>query len=270
MSTKRNKYLLFNWLFIGGLLLLVVNDHYLKWQFSNWVTGKLSDFVGLFILPMLVLFIFPRLRTYAFVFCGLFFIIWKLPFSDVFISTYNEFSLIPIVRTVDYTDLVALMILPVSHFFVMNIDRYRILKRSTLSFSPFIVLIPSCLIFMATSPPISFYMKPNGDVHIGKSYKMKNGKEAFLSKLKEEGFSVRPDTSNSDAGRAQYYLLENLVLNNGKDTIKSIQFAFLGNLLLINNVNVNGDFRVSDWKELKRYAQHYEKLIKSEIIAEIR
>ena len=128
------------------------------------------------------------------------------------------------------------------------------------------MLIPSSIVFMATSPPVSYYMKPNGDVHIGKYYKMKVSKEMILDKLKAEGFSVRLDTSKSDLGMPQYYLVENVILNDGKDTLKSIQFAFKGNLLLVNNVNLKGDFKISDWKELKRYSKHYKYLIKSEII----
>jgi hypothetical protein len=51
MKTQRNQDLLFNWIFLSGLILLALNDHLLKWQYSNWLTGKLSDFVGLLILP---------------------------------------------------------------------------------------------------------------------------------------------------------------------------------------------------------------------------
>lgn len=265
METHRNRNLLFNWIFLFGILLLALNDHIFKWQFSNWLTGKLSDFVGLLILPMFIQFIFPRLKNYSIVFCGLFFIFWKLPISESFINLYNQFAIIPIIRTVDYTDLIALAVLPICHILLNNIDQYRI-SNSKLILNPLFILIPSSFIFMATSPPISYYMKPNGDIHIGKYYKMKVGKEIILNKLKEEGFSVRFDTSKTDLGMPQYYLIENVVLNNGKDTLKSIQFAFKGNLLLINNVNLKGDFKISDWKELKQYSKHYKNLIKSEII----
>ena len=38
-------------LFIAGLITLLMNDFYLKYAFSNVLTGKLSDFAGLFIFP---------------------------------------------------------------------------------------------------------------------------------------------------------------------------------------------------------------------------
>lgn len=41
---NRNDYLIFNWIFIAGLLLLALNDHYLKQYYTCWLTGKLSDY----------------------------------------------------------------------------------------------------------------------------------------------------------------------------------------------------------------------------------
>ena len=269
MKTQRNPNLLFNWIFLVGILLLALNDHVFKWQFSNWLTGKLSDFVGLLILPMFIQFVFPRIKNYSIVLCGLFFIFWKLPISENFINLYNQFAIIPITRTVDYTDLIAIAVLPISHLLLKNIDQYRVTKLK-LALNPLLILIPSSFIFMATSPPISYYMKPNGDIHIGKSYKMKATKEVILEKLRQEGYSVKPDTSKNDLRRVDYYLIENVVLNNGKDTIKSIQIGFMGNLLLVNNVNLKGDFKISDWKQLKQYSKHYKKIIKTDIIEELK
>ena len=40
---------------IGAIVLLVVNDHVLKWRFGGVLTGKLSDVAGVFLLPLLTL-----------------------------------------------------------------------------------------------------------------------------------------------------------------------------------------------------------------------
>src|SRR6476619_4308728 len=136
MKTKRNKFLLFNWLFISGLILLALNDHYLKSRFPNWFTGKLSDFAGMFILPMFLLFMFPKITRNAASISGVFFIFWKLPVSETFINFYNQFAPISIVRTVDYTDLVALAFLPLSHVFIQKIDRFKIKYMEGLSINP--------------------------------------------------------------------------------------------------------------------------------------
>jgi hypothetical protein len=265
MGNHRNPDLLFNWIFLTGVVLLALNDHLFKWEFSNWLTGKLSDFIGLLILPMFILFIFPRLKGHAIVLCGIFFIFWKLPVSENLIELYNQFTFIPISRTVDYTDLIALTVLPISYLLNNNIAKYRIARKPLLS--PLFVLIPSSFIFMATSPPISYYMKPNGDIYIGKSYKMKVSKATILNKLKEQGYVVKTDSSKKEFNGDQY-LIENVILNKN-DTIKSIQFGFKRDFILINNINLNGKFKVSDWRALKRYAKHYNKLIKSELIKDL-
>ncbi len=50
------------WL-IGALVILLVNDYYLKATFSNWFTGKLSDFSGLLLVGLIVAAHFKRHRT---------------------------------------------------------------------------------------------------------------------------------------------------------------------------------------------------------------
>lgn len=39
---------------ISALFLTAINDHYLKDQFHNFLTGKISDFSGLFYFPLLL------------------------------------------------------------------------------------------------------------------------------------------------------------------------------------------------------------------------
>ena len=104
----RNSTLVLNWIFIPGLLLLVINDHYLKSEFPNWMTGKISDFAGLLIFPMFLQFLFPRLRRFSVLLTGLLFVFFKLPVSDAAIAVYDKIAIIPITRTVDYSDLMAL------------------------------------------------------------------------------------------------------------------------------------------------------------------
>jgi hypothetical protein len=37
-----------------SIALLIVNDHFLKPMYANWITGKLSDFAGLVFFPLLL------------------------------------------------------------------------------------------------------------------------------------------------------------------------------------------------------------------------
>ena len=40
---------LLSWPLLLSLAALITNDLYLKYAFSGWVTGKLSDFAGIFL-----------------------------------------------------------------------------------------------------------------------------------------------------------------------------------------------------------------------------
>lgn len=37
-----------------AMILMALNDHWLKWRWPSWFTGKLSDFLGVFYFPLLV------------------------------------------------------------------------------------------------------------------------------------------------------------------------------------------------------------------------
>ncbi len=47
---------------LASMLLLGLNDHYLKWQYHNALTGKLSDFAGLVVFPCLLISILEWIR----------------------------------------------------------------------------------------------------------------------------------------------------------------------------------------------------------------
>jgi hypothetical protein len=103
--------------FIVAVILLILNDWYLKQTFSNGFTGKLSDFAGLFALPFLLSALLPRHAVKLYFLTGILFIVWKLPAIQPLMDSLSNIG-IPLHRTVDYTDYVALIILPFSwHLF---------------------------------------------------------------------------------------------------------------------------------------------------------
>ena len=269
----RNRSLLFNCVFIPALLLLALNDHYLKWTYHNTLTGKLSDVAGLIVLPMFLLFLLPRLKSFALWLSAVFFIFWKLPISDSFIHYYNRIALIPIMRTVDYTDLIALTVLPFVWLVINNLSRLKFPPIARLSIHPMFVLIPCSFVLMATSPPLSYYMNSGGDVHIGKAYKMKLTEDQIVNKLRQQGYTVtyyiRPDTS-SLGRRINFYLIENIRLPDDSHPIKSVEIKFMNGFLLVNNVHLDGPPDLSDWRKLRRYSKHYRKLINEGIIEELK
>jgi hypothetical protein len=52
-SDPSNEPILHPWT-IGAIVVLLLNDQYLKYAYTSWVTGKLSDFAGLIFFPILL------------------------------------------------------------------------------------------------------------------------------------------------------------------------------------------------------------------------
>jgi hypothetical protein len=98
--------------FIAALALLVANDFALKPLFHNAVTGKLSDFAGLFALTLFLAVLWPRHARMLAAFLAAAFAFWKTSYAEPLIESLNAVSPIAFGRTVDLTDLVALPMVP--------------------------------------------------------------------------------------------------------------------------------------------------------------
>ena len=84
---ERNLQLLVSPGFLVALSVLLLNDFVLKLQFNNVFTGKLSDFAGLFILPLFWTALFPRLKFSIYVLTAIVFIFWKSVYSQPVIES---------------------------------------------------------------------------------------------------------------------------------------------------------------------------------------
>lgn len=131
--------------FVLGLSLLLLNDFVFKRLFHGMVTGKLSDFAGLFVFPLFWVALSSRLRAAAYGLTAAIFVFWKSSYSQPLIDTWNTLSLFSVSRSVDYGDLVALTILPWSYHYSLN--RSRAGSRSWI----YAVGVASILAFTATS-----------------------------------------------------------------------------------------------------------------------
>lgn len=100
--------------FIAALVVLVVNDHVLKAWFGNALTGKLSDFAGLFALAYFLSALAGRGARAIHATVALAFVFWKSPWSQPLIDAWNGLAPMQIGRVVDVTDAMALAILPLS------------------------------------------------------------------------------------------------------------------------------------------------------------
>lgn len=135
--------------FLIGLFLLLLNDLYLKEIYGNWFTGKLSDFAGLFIFP-LFLGLFNSKRSWLnYVFSAVFFLFWKLDLSTGFLFYVNQTLQTEFSRVVDYSDLIALSVLPFSYWYSGKA------KTLNLQFLKPVIVCLSVFSFYATSAPDS-------------------------------------------------------------------------------------------------------------------
>ncbi|HET6362197.1 MAG TPA: hypothetical protein VFH11_09070 [Gemmatimonadota bacterium] len=101
--------------YLSALTLLVANDWLLKSALHNGLTGKLSDLAGLFAVTWLGVVVLPRWRWLLSGTVAIAFVYWKSPYSDALIAAWNGLNLFPIGRVVDFSDCVALAMVPVAH-----------------------------------------------------------------------------------------------------------------------------------------------------------
>jgi hypothetical protein len=99
---------------IAALALLLANDLILKARFGNWLTGKLSDVAGLFALVVFLTAFLPHRRAAVHISTALVFVWWKSPLSSAILAHWNSFGVWPLERVIDYSDWLALAILPLA------------------------------------------------------------------------------------------------------------------------------------------------------------
>lgn len=146
---KRNLDLLTTPAFLVALALLLVNDFALKSAFHNALTGKLSDFAGLFAFALFWMSLFPARRRLICVTVAVAFAIWKSAWSQSLIGAWNTLPLFDIGRTIDYTDLIALCVLPLAALYSEAKPRAFVSFR----FAPHAVAAVAVFAFTATQAP---------------------------------------------------------------------------------------------------------------------
>lgn len=268
----KNKNLLFNYVFITGMLTLLVNDHFLKWEFHNWFTGKLSDFAGMLILPFLISFFFPKNIKLNLLVSALLFMFWKSSFSTELIALYNKITPIRISRIVDYTDYLAILILPLSYFLIQKVqqENSKLVLKTKAHYS--LILLPTVLILMAESPPRSFYLTKTNSSFICNNcnFTIKIPKKTLVEKLSKKvnlkvdtTYKMTVDRYGFLTDSLGYYTIDTLIID--KDTLKNIDLSMLSPKENKTTIYFNGfdyDKEISDKKMKRKLKKYYRKLIK--------
>jgi hypothetical protein len=248
----------------------------LKHEFSNWLTGKLSDVVGILILPLLLAFCFPKLKQHSAWVSALLFAFWKSPLSQAPIDLYNQIAFIQTSRTVDFTDLYVLLFLPIPHFIINKIDNLNFIKIH--GASALTVLLPTVLSLMATSPPPShYYTRTEGNLRCYKcNITINYNQDEIVEKLKKVDIvfdSIAPIDSvalqrvpSLRKENARVYRLNQLVIE--KDTLRNLDFTMRTvkdgkTKIYFNGMQVSDD--ISTIKLELRLRKYYKKLLFNEL-----
>ncbi|MBO9563898.1 MAG: hypothetical protein J7621_14040 [Niastella sp.] len=275
MTTHRNKYLLLNYIVLACLALLLLNDHLFKWEFSNWLTGKLSDAAGIILLPLLLAYLFPAIRYHSIWISAVFFIFWKSPFSSGLIEVYNQVTPIQITRVVDYSDLFVLLLLPIPFYIMRHIDRLKAITISRVH--PVFVLIPLMVGFMATQPPRYYrYVRTDSNLTCYNCYvTLRYSQDEIVQKLQDDQLafdSIKPflihpyyDKETTDPN-LKLYRINQLVLDG--DTLRNLDFTMRTmkegkTRVYFTGMNVNAD--LSDWKLQRKLRKLYRKKVFQEL-----
>ncbi len=303
-AIKNRANLLLSPYFVLALGLLILNDHYLKFQYPGLITGKISDIVGLVVFVFLVSVIWPSSRKWIAPVTGLLFVLWKSPWATPFIQWHNALMPYDVQRVEDYTDLAALMVLPWAHFYIQKIYPQKVHTAKRLLQTSMGVV--AAMAIMATSLPRKPYV-PDGDVLIDKNYKIEKTKAQILTELDQMGYVVSThfetrDTSNStppqyrevevkligeidldslDRARAswQYFSLDSIELITegvNKYPIKTLNFRIkeyhdmTPSELQVINISINDTRMLQDYRTLKRMSKIYEKVIREELVNKLK
>lgn len=276
MKIQRNKSLLLNYIFIFCLFILFLNDHFLKYEFSNLLTGKLSDVTGIIILPLLLTYIFPRLKLHSIWMSAVLFIFWKSGYSEGLIRFYNQYALIPITRVVDYSDVWVLLLLPVPHLIIRRINQWESIRIKKIH--PAFVLLPAIFTLMATSPPPSFYYtRSNGNFNCAKcSFTVDYTQNEIIQKLRKENIvfdTIYPISKRAleripgfEKNDIHFYTLNQLIID--QDTLRNLNFSMLSlkngrTKVYFNGMNVKED--ISTYKLKRKARKYYNKILFTEI-----
>jgi len=119
-----------SWPFLVALCLLLLNDLYLKRHYGGLLTGKLSDFSGVFLVSLTFLVALPGRPYLIGSLVSALFFWWKSPMSEGFIEHVQAAGGTVFGRVVDYSDLAALATVPMAHRVAQRIRTYWVPART--------------------------------------------------------------------------------------------------------------------------------------------
>jgi hypothetical protein len=207
---KQKAHILTDRVFIAGLIILAINDHYLKSYYPSMITGKLSDFVGLFIFPIFLSVILPIRTTTNYFLAAFIFTVWNSPVVEELIHFGKSIG-IPLQRTVDPTDLLALIVLPISYLYLKKIQKEENRKKQ------FGIPLLTVSFIVLTSTTLA----PNFGADLNKKYKINATKSDLIREIETMNLELTSDFQNE---KDTTYIIRNLIVD-GDTVIRHANFT---------------------------------------------
>lgn len=230
---KQNYNYITNLVFIFSLILLLVNDFFLKGIYHNWVTGKLSDVSGVIVFAFFFTAIRSDLKKYIFILTIILFALWKTEYSQFIIDFSNSISTIKIDRTIDYTDIFcSFVLIPLYWYSPKSIFVKPFLKKMI----AYPIALSTFFAIVATSAirPI-----PINTLYVDKYVKVKSSYEYFLNQLEKDSIN--------------YTIVDSIYVIK-KDTLKMI---VLDNIIILEDTIHSATIGILDkGKRIKIYIEY--------------
>lgn len=199
---KHKPVLLLHPLFLCSVLLLLLNDLYLKYAFPSFLTGKLSDITGLLAFTIFFFHFFPTRKISIAVLVAGWFIFWKSPLSDPLIFFLQKQLSLPVSRVKDPSDLFCILIIPFA-FLVQPVHWPTTLWRTLLSY---ISGILAFIAFSATTLPRK--LMDDSKVRIDKYITTRLHEQQIINKLEAAGYGPIRETVIYDRTWQDYYYIK--------------------------------------------------------------
>jgi hypothetical protein len=261
---KPNHTLFSKPLFLIGLILLITNDFYLKYAFPGILTGKLSDFAGLFIFPYFFSVFFEKQAKFIYIATALFFVYWKLEMAQPFIDWLSSVTTLNLYRTVDITDCIALLILPVSYQYFKK--EWVVPAKGNLAINLVIIVI-SAFSFVATSRARtmpSFEL----DLSSGKEFIVPYSKEEIIKEYPSFGYDESNESYDLFTIEGTSAMLHVAIELKEYDKKNSLIILKKINSFSFDTDEITRDHHEDLFRLLKFTAEDFEKIYEKHLIEE--
>ena len=193
MNKENKYYLLLHPLAISALILLLLNDHFLKIFSPGFITGKLSDFAGLFVFPIYLSvitrdFLRNRFRVEMIIFFSaiLFIALQIESLLNIILLFADKISFPRPNLVADYTDLIALTMLPLSYQFIKNNEQKTRLIYRKYIYSLFLIIYT----FAVTATSFVYYSTILPDEYFGEAEDTAKVLFIFEQSLNEQSHEI--------------------------------------------------------------------------------